>query len=165
MWSLSDKLNRLCLLTANFENPYGDSTKQINVRFYIKALTFISEAASTILGVAVFLVLMILPIITALDMLYILSPNGRNHILKKGLDGRDGSRRFKLISKDAVEAVDEAEVEGKSCVKIYLKKRIGMYIVAGVLSMVLLLGVDFLVPIIRELLSGVIYRLESEIMH
>ena len=125
-------------LIDNIKRLFGNgvSPKVLVVKEGVDA---VSNFLSIFLGLMVYAIVIWLPIITAIDMVYLTMPATRDKFPKKAV-GDDTKVRF--ISKDAYTALNESEWTGgeKSAVSIYLRKRIKTYVIVGSLLVLLVTG-------------------------
>lgn len=117
---------------------------------YYSAIDFISRIVNLLFGVAVVAILILIFVGTSLDLMYMLNP-----LLSSSMDKLlDGKRLggFRLISKDAVLAKEEAAVNNTHVMFVYLKRRIKTYIIASVVVYLLIVGPDRLINYVYDFL-------------
>ena len=96
-----------------------------NILYYIDGIMSVS------LGILLYALIIGLPLVTAIDVLYIIIPPFRNKISEINI-GKQG--KFKLISKDAVKAIQySVENQGKSATSKYLWLRMKTHIAVVIL--------------------------------
>lgn len=124
---------------------------------YYSVLDFLSRASGLIFGLLIIIILLLLFIGTALDVMYICIPIFQSS-MDKFLDGKRMGG-FRLLSKDAVLAKEEADVSNTNVLFCYLKKRMFTYIIAAVLVYLLFVGpgpfVDFLWKVLEPFFEAV----------
>lgn len=118
---------------------------------YYSVMDFLGRASRLIFGFIVLIIVILLFVGTALDIAYMLNP-----LLQSSVDKLlDGKRMggFRLLSKDAVLAREEAIANNKNVLYCYLKKRLFTYIVASVVIYLLLIGPAPLVNYLWKVIS------------
>lgn len=112
--------------------------------------SIIGSIVSVLLGVAAAFLGIYLTFITASDVLYLSFPTYRTAI-NRNYDGR-ALRGLKLVSQDAIKSVDESYRDNRSAFTIYVQKRLGTYIFAA--TMLVLISTNG--QSIREILTKVL---------
>lgn len=92
--------------------------------------TIIARWSSIILGLLALGIAVFIVAITAMDIMYITIPALREYTKKHNLDGSEEDRRFKLVSPDAVRAINEFTCGmTDNALKTYLFMRVKTYII------------------------------------
>lgn len=135
---------------------YTSSDYKVNIDTVIVARGFIEDVTGYILGLMAFFIVVGMAIITALDVCYISIPAFRIMVKNSRWDGTT-SVKFRVISKDAVNAVEYGSLEnGMIPLQIYLKSRIKTYIICAILLYVIIAGSNTIIPFIAEVVSGIV---------
>lgn len=138
---------------------YKPDLRIINDSIYI-----IDKVAGLILGIIAYILGFFLPLITVMDILYIIIPPLRVSLNKLNSKWEWKERKYiRPVSKDAVLAVEEANTSkpGKSPLGIYLIKRLKTYIICAIVLGVLLGGMDDIRRIIVNIVVPVIEALRG----
>lgn len=105
--------------------------KGMNFALFQTVLSFLSRLFSTLFGIIVPLISILLFITTGFDFMYLLI-TPMQQMMDKLLDGKRLGG-FRLVSNDAIISLEQSHVTGKNCMILYLKKRSKTYIVVVVL--------------------------------
>ena len=122
-------------------------------------LDYISATLGYISGLALTVLLVIVPLMSLLDILYLLVP-----ALKNWYDDtvRNNDKRMVkmvshlFISKNAIEAFEDASVTNMPVLWCYMKRCIKFYIVVASVIFILTAGLDIVLGFIYKLMSGFI---------
>ena len=118
-----------------------------------------------VIGILAWLIVIGLPLITAIDVAYITIPFFRekneeirasgNKAMTK--TGKDGSTKLRWISDEAQHAVETTDLEnGKSPLKIYLTHRIGAFVMVAIILYLLIGGqITVVTQLAVRLVSGI----------
>jgi hypothetical protein len=134
-----------------FQNSFYQEDFVMAYSLYYSVMDFLGRASRLIFGFIVLIIVILLFVGTALDIAYMLNP-----LLQSSVDKLlDGKRMggFRLLSKDAVLAREEAIANNKNVLYCYLKKRLFTYIVASVVIYLLLIGPAPLVNYLWKVIS------------
>lgn len=100
--------------------------------------TWIEKILSLTLGILIVMICLGIPLITALDIAYMSLPIFRNKFTNLNLK-QSGKIRF--ISNDAIQSLEESFMrEDGNALSIYLRKRLGTYIIVAIVLTVVLAG-------------------------
>lgn len=128
-------------------------------------------AINLIIGVLAWLIVILLPLVTALDVCYITIP----FVREKGEDakasgnammtktGKDGQTKLRWISDEAQYAVSDIDLEnGGSPLKKYLTKRIGAFVMVAIILYLLIGGqITVVTQLAVRLVSGIMTIISS----
>lgn len=117
-----------------------------------------------VIGILAWVIVIGLPLITALDVCYITIPFVREKAedVKAGggmgtKTGRDGSTKLRWISDEAQHAVETIDLDaGRSPLKTYLKSRIGAFVMVAIILYLLIGGqITVVTQLAVRLVSGI----------
>ena len=152
-------LSKLVLLSS-FVNPY--TSTEADVSMYYKVVPTISRIVSTGLTFVLILLLTFVPLVTTLDIVYLVVPLAHDKLQeindkidKRFHKGEGEHSLFGLLSKQALEAYEESTQTGKNAILIYLRKRLIYYIIVASLVFFAIAGFDT----ITRLVSDILYKL------
>jgi hypothetical protein len=98
-----------------------------------------------------------------LDICYITIPVFQEKVKEERWDGSSGGSRFRIVTRAATTAVDKSMTSEESALKVYLKSRIIMYCICGVMILIAVRGADTVVPVINTAIKAVIDALNSAV--
>lgn len=150
------------MLTSAFENPYAEFDKEYDAKVFNEVLGSLSSGVSVALGGLIVALCVLAGLITTVDVLFMTVPYIHDKLVEV-LDRRrrDGESSSKIVflSKQAIDAYDEAAQTGKQAILIYLRKRIGYYVVLVIAIYFLVSGweqiVHFVANLIVNILDGI----------
>jgi len=149
-------LYRASIVLATFKNPYEEyqDSGTVDQRLWLKVVYFVAGLANLILTYGVVIIIVGLSIMTALDIFYMTIPIYQSWLSRKGLDGSRNTKGIYLVSRAAVDSMQEATAMGSSIMMVYLKHRTKTYILSAIIILVLSLGSGFVIDLISAMLKG-----------
>lgn len=140
----------------NFDT-FKDVPYNIDFAWLTEVLNGVGNIAMFILGLVGWFVIMAMSIITALDIAYITMPTFQDLIRRKNWDGSQAERKFRIISKDAVRAVQINEERGREpgSIAIYVGLRIKTIFICGLLLSILVMGPGAIIGAITRVVKPI----------
>lgn len=119
------------------------------------------ELISQIIGGITIAILTAVGLFTAIDVLFLEVPPLHTALEEnaaaKGQTDKNGNPKPRFVSKDAVNAYNEGNDNGKNVIITYLKKRVVAYIAVAVVVFLLLTGqLSAIINVVLKLISGVV---------
>ncbi len=149
--------------TQAFENPYAGAEYQVDTALAVHAFDTIQNVSSVIVGVILILLGMIIAITTTTDILFLTLPSAHERI-GEILDRfrREGKtdKKIVILSRQAIDAWDEANNTGKNPMILYLKKRFVFYIGAAVLMYFMVVGWSQVVSIVAKVIFNILQAMK-----
>lgn len=139
---------------------YTASEYKVNMDSVIIAHGVIEDILGYLLGLMVVFIISGMFIITALDICYISLPAFRIAVKNKRWDGTT-SVKFRIISKDAVNAVEMGDIGSKQPLQIYVMSRIKTYVICAVILYIIIAGSNTIVPFMGNIVSGIVQVLHN----
>lgn len=149
---------QLVYLTQAFENPYTAEEYQVDTKLALHSFEVLRNVISIVLGILVIILSCLIAVTTVTDILFLTVPSVHEY-LGEMIDKfrREGkhSKKIVIMSKQAVDAWEEAVESGKNVYIIYLRKRAGFYIAVSVVVFFMVTGWSQVVGLVAK----VIYRI------
>ena len=158
-------MNAISLAFANkaFENPYVGSEYQVDTKLEVHALAVIMNVSAVLLGVILVLFGMLVAITTTTDILFLTLPSVHEHI-SEVLDRfrREGKTEKKIVilSRQAIDAWEEANNTGKNPLILYLKKRMIFYAGAATIVFFMVSGWTQIVGLVAKVIYYLLHGLK-----
>ncbi len=137
---------------------YEDIPYDVDFGLLTGVVEAIRYIASYLMGLVGVFIIIYMTIITVIDIAYITIPAFQDTCRDRNWDGSQDMEkvRFKLISRDAYNAVEKAVIkrrDGKygNTILIYIGSRIRMYFIGGIVLSVMVLGTEPFMNVIRNL--------------
>lgn len=148
-----------------------DHNVKANVSDANELVSGFEPVINLVIGILAWLIVILLPLVTALDVCYITIP----FVREKGEDarasgnkmmtktGKDGQTKLRWISDEAQYAVSDIDLEsGSSPLKKYLMKRIGAFVMVAIILYLLIGGqITVVTQLAVRLVSGIMSILSS----
>ena len=154
-------------ITEELEKKTESSGKIDQIMLW-ESTSIIGTIASLVLGILTMILLILVPIVIALEVAYIAFPPLREALdeYKVQMDDGKGVRNAALgfVLRDAVEAVRQANVEQigkKSAMWIYLELKIKSVLMVGYILALVLQGSGTIINFTGDLIDGAISMLET----
>ena len=151
--SASDVANGIREYTQSDSGYYLDAIQDAQYVIY--------DITSFILGVLTFFIVWFMFLITALDICYITIPIFQEKVRQERWDGSPGGSKFRIVSNAARIAVDTGNSQGVSPLKIYLKKRIAMYCICGIMLYISFVGFNVIVNLVTHIVLQILNALSQ----
>lgn len=131
-----------------YDIDFGSFTESINAIIYI---------GEYVLGIIGWFIVVALSILTVVDIVYLSWPPAQGFMRRKNWDGTQADRKFKIVSKDALKAVEMAGVYNGavSNVWIYIKLRIKTFFICGIILSILVIGPGFVIRYVMKLVQPI----------
>lgn len=145
-------MNVILAATENMDNI----THELYTREYLNYLSVTLSYISAILLIAI---LIIVPLIVVIDVFYLVIPTFKNYYdtnIQGKTDMKSKIVERLLVSKNAIEAFDDASITNKPVMWHYLLRSIKFYIVVSIVVVILATGLDLILDVILKLISGVL---------
>lgn len=136
-------------------NDFIDTPYRVDFELLLESETYIKEIVSFLLGIVAWIIAVLMTCITMLDVAYISIPVFQDTVRRRHWDGSN-SHRMKFVSRDAVESVNDASINGGSAMSIYIKKRFKTYIICATVLTIILMGTQVIVPLITKIVVAII---------
>lgn len=115
-----------------------------------------STIVGGLLGFVAVLIVIILPITTALDILYLTSPAFTELARVRRWDNEE-QRVFRVISLDAIRSYEESSRDiGVMPITVYLKKRLPTYIISMAILTFIMVGNDSIIALSQNVVASII---------
>ena len=142
-------------------NPYEDVPYSVDFETLKLVQSMTKDIVGVLLGITAGIIIIGMFIITALDIAYITIPPLQSYARGKNWDGTlYNGKKFRLISKCAVQAVQQGCTGEKSSISIYFVLRLKSYIIAAVVLFIIIGGSQTIVDVVAYLLSGLLKALK-----
>ena len=132
----------------------------------IEGLTLVSKVATTLLSILTGIIIIGLPLIVAVEIIYINFPVVQRPINTKIIYKTGRIHRILAFAlRDAVRAVEECEIEPSKNVNFeYLKLKIKALLICGIIISLGFGGASFFVQFIQGLFSGVLRVIRNALL-
>lgn len=149
-------MNALTFLAAEMNNNMDDVTHALYDREYFG---YISVVLSYINAIALTAILIIVPFVMIMDVIYLILPNAKalydNYVATH--NDRTGRIVQKLlVSKNAIEAFEDAATTNTSPLWCYMKRSIKFYVIVVVAIILLTTGLDTILRFTYKLIGNII---------
>ena len=147
------------LLNSAFENPYAEFDREYDAKVFNEVLGSVSSVISVGLGGFVVVLCLLAAFVTVLDVLFMTVPyvhDKLSEILDRRRRDGESSSKVVLLSKQAIDAYEEAANTGGQAILIYMRKRIGYYIVLAVAIYFLVSGWEQIVHLVASFIVGIL---------
>lgn len=149
-------MNALTFLAADIANNQDEVTHALYDREYFG---YVSVVLSYLSGIALTCLLIIVPIMMIVDVVYLLLPSAKTFYDEWVARHDDaGGRLVKrlLVSKNAIEAFEDAANANSPVMWCYLKRSIKFYAIVVCVIFILVAGIDVILLFIYKLFGGLI---------
>ena len=149
-------MNRVLLIMAMLTNDLVNQPYKVDYTVIKKANSIVSNIVGGALGFVAVLIVIALPLITALDILYLTSPMFSELARRYKWDNTE-QRVFRVVSLDAVKAYEDASVDiGKMPITTYLKRRLPTYIISMAILTFIMVGNDSIIALSQNIVTSII---------
>ena len=144
-------------MLTTFENPYKDVKYDLKTRIAKKVLGLLSEVLNFAFSYGISIIVVVVTIITIVDIVFIVTPLSQYYF--RGEDSKgiaEKGRRLWFLSKSADKAFMKAGDGTSGMIKTYLIDRLRFYFIASIVISVILMGSDFIIKFLTNMLSGIL---------
>ena len=141
------------ILLSAAENM-DEVTHELYIREYLSYISAILSYASAILLI---LIVIIVPLVMTIDVMYLVVPVFKNYYdtqIKGSTDLKAKVVEHLIVSKNAIEAFDDASITNKPVLFCYMKRSLKFYIIVVIVVALLATGLGTILDFMVKVLGG-----------